>query len=191
MAVVDSDEPDTVIRRLQPLAEVAPVLDYSIEIKPYAAIMDVPGAPHDGRGEPVARSALADRITPELAEEAADLVRGGSAYFFQIRAMGGATADVPADATAFAGRSANFSLVALGASRERLDRAWDRMHPHFSGLYTSFESDLRPARLADAFPPATLRRLRTLKRRYDPGNVFRDNFNIAPDAESEKYPRIR
>jgi len=47
------------------------------------------------------------------------------------------------------------------------------------GLYLSFETDVRPERLGDAFQPRTLARLRELKRRYDPDNLFRDNFNIA------------
>ncbi len=35
-----------------------------------------------------------------------------------------------------------------------------------------------PERLARRLPAGTLARLRELKRRYDPGNLFRDNFNI-------------
>jgi FAD/FMN-containing dehydrogenase len=54
---------------------------------------------------------------------------------------------------------------------------------HLDGLYLSFESDLRPERLTDAFPPATLDRLRKLKAKYDPDNVFRDNFNITPASK--------
>jgi len=38
----------------------------------------------------------------------------------------------------------------------------------------SFETDPRPERLHDAFPPRTLQRLRELKRRYDPDGVFRE-----------------
>jgi FAD/FMN-containing dehydrogenase len=89
-------------------------------------------------------------------------------------------ADVPDDATAYAHRSANFSVVAFGASRDRLDAAWAELATHFRGLYLSFETDRRPERIAEAWPPATLSRLRALKKEYDPENVFRDNFNIDP-----------
>ena len=73
-------------------------------------------------------------------------------------------------------------MTAFGASGERLNTAWDEVYEHFDGLYLSFETDLRPERLNDAFPPKTLKRLRELKSRYDPDNVFRDNFNLAPQA---------
>ncbi|RAY17143.1 FAD-linked oxidoreductase [Actinomadura craniellae] len=180
MAVVDAADAETVVDRLQPLAATAPLLDHAIQILPYPAIMHTPPDVHNGHGEPVARSAFAEHLTPDLASAAACLVAGGDAYFFQIRSVGGAVADVAPDATAYAHRAANFQLTALGPSRKRLDHGWDGMQDQFSGLYLSFETDLRPERLHDAFPPATLRRLRELKLRHDPDNVFRDNFNIAP-----------
>ena len=34
--VVDSDDPDTIVDRLQPFAEIAPLLDQSVQILPYA-----------------------------------------------------------------------------------------------------------------------------------------------------------
>src|SRR5690606_40099507 len=116
----------------------------------------------------------------------AGLVLSGETYFFQIRSTGGAAEDVPADATAYAHRSARFSVVAMGASRSRLDARWDALADVFDGMYLSFDTDRRPethaARLADAFPPATLDRLREIKRRVDPANVFRDNLPVlGPD----------
>ena len=96
--------------------------------------------------------------------------------------MGGAVNDVPADATAYAHRTQNFSVNAVGRSTiERLNPVWDEhLYPHMDGLYLSFDTDPRPERLLDAFPEPTLTRLRELKAKYDPDNVFRQNFAIEP-----------
>ena len=181
-AVVDSDDPEVVVDRLQPLVEIAPLLDQAAQILPYAQMMNVPPGAHNGQGDPVARSGLIEHITPEFAAAAARLIASGAVYFFQIRSVGGAVADVHPDATAYANRSANFSVTAFGTDRDRVNQEWDELYGHFSGLYVNFETDLRPERLDDAYPGATMQRLRELKLRYDPDNVFRDNFNIAPAA---------
>jgi hypothetical protein len=181
MTMVDSNQPETIINRLQPLANAAPLYDQYVVITSYAAVMAnaQPGY-HHGQGEPVGRSGLVDHITPEFAAAAARLIRSGEVYFFQIRSVGGAVSDVDPDATAYANRAANFSVAAFGINRARMDAVWNELAPYFDGLYLSFETDLRPERVNDAFPPRTLERLRELKARYDPDNVFRDNFNIAP-----------
>ena len=181
MAVVDSSDPDVIIERLQPFANIAPLVGQEVRVQTYAQVMGnaAPG-PHRGQGEPVSRSGLIEHLTPEFTAAATRLIQSGEVYFFQIRTMGGAVADVADDATAFAHRQANFSVVALGTNRARLDAAWEDVYQHMTGVYLSFETDLRPERLHDAFPPPTLTRLRQLKRRYDPDNVFRDNFNVSP-----------
>ncbi|CAN5377514.1 hypothetical protein BH09ACT6_BH09ACT6_18440 [soil metagenome] len=184
LAVVDSDDPDTIVSRLQPLVSTAPLLDQSVQILPYSALMaNVQGGDHDGRGEPSARSGLIGHITPGFAAAAAALLETGEVYFFQIRSVGGAVADVAPAATAYANRAANFSVVAFGSHPERLNALWDDLVHHFDGLYLSFETDKRSERLEEAFPAETLARLRALKARYDPANVFRDNFNIAPTLQ--------
>lgn len=184
MAVVDSDDPDTIIAQLQPLAETAPMVAQNVSIQPYASVMaNAQDGSHNGQGEPLARSGLIEHITPEFAAAAAEFITSGATYFFQIRSVGGAVNDIDADATAYANRSANFSVVAFGTSRDRTSEAWDSLlKPHLSGLYLSFETGLHPERITDAFPPRTLARLRALKQRYDPENLFRDNFNIVPAA---------
>jgi len=181
MVAVDSADADTVLARLQPFAEIAPLGGSDARITSYAAVMaNASPDPHQGQGEPVTRAGLIRHITPEFALAIEKLMASGIVYFFQIRSAGGAVADVPSDATAFGHRDANFAVVAFGTDRARLDEAWEDMYRHFGGLYLSFETDTRTERLDDAFPAATLERLRALKHRYDPGNVFRDNFNIAP-----------
>ena len=179
MTVVDSTDPETIIDRLQPLAEIAPLLQQSVELKPYAAIMaNSTGAPHTAQGEPLFRSGLIEHITPAFAAAIASLLATGLVPFFQIRSVGGAVNDVAEDATAYAHRSANFSVAAVGTST-RLNDEWAKLGEHFSGLYLSFETDQSPERIGEAFPPATLARLRELKQQVDPNNVFRDNFNVA------------
>jgi hypothetical protein len=139
-------------------------------------------AEHRARGEPISRSGLLTHITPEFAAAAARVLRDGGIHWFQIRSVGGAVSDVDPDATAYAHRSANFQVVAMGSDEAVVDALWAHLRPHFDGLYLSFESGLRPERIAEAFPPRTLRRLRGIKAAHDPGNVFRDNFNIAPEV---------
>src|SRR4029077_17804726 len=102
-----------------------------------------------GVGEPAARSGLLDDITEPFAAAAQRLIASGAVYFFQMRSLGGAVADVPVDATAFARRSARFQLNAFGIDRARLDARWEEVYPHLQGLYVNFETDQRPQRLLD------------------------------------------
>jgi hypothetical protein len=179
MAMVDNDDPQTIIDQLTPVAGAGPLYQQNVVLAPYAAVMaNAAEGYHQGEGDPVSRTGLIEHLTPEFARAAAALIASGAIHWFQIRAVGGAVADVPADATAYGYRSANFSVVVMGSSRRRVDPLWDALAEHFDGLYLSFETDQRPERLADAFPPRTLERLRALKHRYDPQHLFRDNFPI-------------
>ncbi|MDO7880864.1 LLM class flavin-dependent oxidoreductase [Salinibacterium soli] len=181
--VVDSSDPDTIIERLQPFAQIAPLVQQQVQLVPYAQVMaNAQPGDHQGRGEPLARSGLLQSVTPAAASDLADFIRGGAPYFFQVRAVGGAVGDVDEDATAYSHREANFALTALGSSRAALDAAWDTLvGPHTEGMYWSFNSDARPERVAEAFPPATLARLLALKARVDPTGLFRDNLVLTPE----------
>jgi alkanesulfonate monooxygenase SsuD/methylene tetrahydromethanopterin reductase-like flavin-dependent oxidoreductase (luciferase family) len=181
MAMVDSADPDVIVRQLQPFAEIAPLVQQQVVVAPYAAVMNMfPETPHHGRGEPVSRSAFTREITPGFASASADLIRSGASHWYQIRTVGGAVADVAPDATAYAHRDANFALAVMGGNAQRLDRWFEPVRRQSHGLYLSFESDRHPDRIAEAFPPVTLERLRRLKAQLDPHNLFQDNFNITP-----------
>ncbi|WP_417562361.1 LLM class flavin-dependent oxidoreductase [Microbacterium sp.] len=183
--VVDSADPDAIIIRLQPFADLAPLVQQSVQLTDYAQVMaNADLGPHHGSGEPHARSALVGEITPEIALGVERMLRTGDVYFFQVRPVGGAVAEVADDATAYAHRSANFSITAFGADRERLDRSWRPVDAYAQGMYLSFDSSQRPERITEAFPPATLERLRAIKAEVDPDGVFTDNFSIVPAAEA-------
>jgi hypothetical protein len=190
--VVDNADPDVVIARLTPFLDLGTLAQQQVVITPYSGVMgmaaDVGPEGHQGHGDVNSRSAFFPELTASVARDTATMLRSGDVYFFELRAMGGAIADVPADATAFAHRASAFQLTAIGAGDRRLDAAFARVRRHADGLYLSFETDQRPERLRDAFPAATLERLRRLKRRYDPTNLFRDNFSINPGDPGQEAP---
>lgn len=178
MGVVHAHDPDRVVERLQPFAELAPLLQQSVQLVPYLAVMsNVQPGPHDGQGEPLARSGLADHLDATWSAAAAEMLERGLTHFLSLRPVGAAVSDVAQEATAYSNRAANFSVAALGSARSGLDEYWEeRMAPLHDGLYISFESPLTPAGIERAWRPETLRRLRALKREWDPDGVLRDNF---------------
>lgn len=190
--VVDSADAATITTRVLPFLELAPVVQHQVVVTSYTGLMNLhPDSEQHGQGEPIGRSGLLNGITPTFALEAAALLRSGSVQLFQLRSLGGATADVPSDATAFAHRQAQFAVNALAVDASEVDRHWDRIRPHLDGIYLSFETDRDPARLEEAFPAPTLKRLRTLKLELDPHNLFRDNFNIDPAATNTGEPEVQ
>ncbi|GAA0562989.1 FAD-binding oxidoreductase [Actinomadura livida] len=183
-AVVDDPDPDVVVDRLTPFLDLGRPVRRQAVLTPYSGVMgnaaDIGPEGQRGFGQPVSRSAFVPELTRGFARDAAELLSTGLVYFFELRAMGGAISDVSPDETAFSHRSPRFQATAMSSSDDLLTAEWDRLRPHFDGLYLSFETDRRPERLTDAFPPDVLERLRRLKARYDPDNLFRDNFNIPP-----------
>lgn len=183
-SVYAGDDTRAAVAALTPLLAAGPLLDQGAQLVPYHRVVRPQDAEHDPVGASAFRAGLMEHITPEAAGVMAEGLRSRAAGWLQIRSVGGAVNDVDPMATAYAHRTQNFAVNAVGArSRaERLDELWERLGPHLDGLYLSFEGDTRPERLAEAFPEPTLTRLRELKRRYDPGNVFDRNFPIPPDG---------
>jgi alkanesulfonate monooxygenase SsuD/methylene tetrahydromethanopterin reductase-like flavin-dependent oxidoreductase (luciferase family)/FAD/FMN-containing dehydrogenase len=182
LLLVNRADPDGVIAALEPIARIAPLVDQQVAMTTYDQVLSAyfHDAPHSAQGEPRSHSGLARHLIRELSLEAAAMLQAGASPFFQIRSVGGAVSDVPADATAYGWRDANFAISAFGTRHSELDSWWRRLEPHLEGLYLSFETDTGPEALAKAFPPSTLERLRDVKRRYDPTGLFRDNFYVPP-----------
>lgn len=176
--VVDSDDPDTILERLNAFAALAPLVRQQVVLATYDEVMATfVGDRAPAVGEPRFRSGLVASLGGEVARRSAALVGSGSTPWFQIRSMGGATEDVPADATAFAHRDARFSITAIGASGT-FDVLWRELEDVMDGLYLSFEQRTDAYLLERAFPPATLARLRAIKADIDPTGRFRDNFFV-------------
>ncbi|HEY2077355.1 MAG TPA: LLM class flavin-dependent oxidoreductase [Streptosporangiaceae bacterium] len=173
------DDTDAAVGALTPLLSAGPVLGQQAQRLPYASVVAPQDAAHyGGQAEPLFSNGFAMHLTPELTERIAAGLDRGAAFFVAIRAVGGAVNDVDPQSTAFAHRHQNFNVSSVGANPERFRRYWDQLRPALDGLYLSFETDRRPERLHDAFPDDTLTRLRQLKARYDPDNVFDQNFPV-------------
>jgi FAD/FMN-containing dehydrogenase len=105
----------------------------------------------------------------------------------QFRVLGGAVSRVPEAATAYAHRK-NPVMVNVAAfyeteAEKTVRQKWidDFAAALFQGDSAGYVGFLGPTeqdRLADAYPPETLKKLREVKNKYDPGNLFRLNFNI-------------
>ncbi len=140
----------------------------------------------------VAYSQFADGVDTSAAETIVEQLRASTATMVvtQLRVLGGAMARVPDDATAFAHRSRPV-MVAVAALFERPEErpehvAWvnglsTALRSGDDGVYVNFLGDEGEARVREAYPGQTWERLKAVKRRYDPGNLFRLNQNIPPD----------
>jgi FAD/FMN-containing dehydrogenase len=106
--------------------------------------------------------------------------------------MGGAIARVPAEATAFGDRTAPWAVWIASQwtdpAEDAMHRDWTRafstaLEPFKTGsvYVNAIGGDVTEARKLAAFGGAQkLERLRSLKRAWDPDNLFRRNHNVAP-----------
>jgi FAD/FMN-containing dehydrogenase len=190
-----SPDPDGAAAALAPFRRLAPVAGEDIRVVPYTEVLqDAPPMPPGMRFE--MRNALLPSLDDTAIGAIGALLRGGA--MLGLRGLGGAAARVQPDATAFAHRDAEVMVTAgamlpPGAPPARLGEAlaaWPDLTAsgaghgagQGAGAYVGFlvSPSADPGGAAAAYPAATRRRLAQVKRRYDPGNLFRRNHNIVP-----------
>jgi FAD/FMN-containing dehydrogenase len=110
---------------------------------------------------------------------------------FPIWQRGGAAGRVGEDETAFGGRGAGytFNITAATETAEGFDEErewvrdfWSALEPYHMGVYVNFLMEEGEGRIRQAYGAKKYDRLKALKRRYDPDNLFRLNQNIRPDV---------
>jgi FAD/FMN-containing dehydrogenase len=138
------------------------------------------------------RGELPAGVIAELLTRFAHERRQREARVLDFTPWGGAYNSVLADATSFAHRAERFLLkqevvvdasaseAARRAARAWLSRSWALVHPWGSGgVYPNFP-DPELEDWARAYHGANLDRLRRVKAKYDPGNVFRFDQSVPP-----------
>jgi FAD/FMN-containing dehydrogenase len=149
--------------------------------------------PEDPDYHPIAtgRTFFIDSVDRGVANTIVDHLNSTDAQMrvAQLRVLGGAMARVPVDATAFAHRRSKIivNVAALYGSADQASvyEPWvtgfaAALQQSDTGRYVNFLVDEGEAAIRAAYPGATWDRLRAIKARYDPTNLFRLNQNIPP-----------
>jgi hypothetical protein len=166
------------------------VLADDVTLKPYADVLVDGVVPPPGI-QLVTRSAFVDKDSvPEVLRILAETGSKQGSPIIAIRSLGGATARVAADATAYAHRQAELMVIlttigpppVVAAARPALQGIWGQLSPHVTGAYANFLSEAADVDVAAVYPAATYERLAAVKREYDPGNLFASNHNVRPAA---------
>jgi FAD/FMN-containing dehydrogenase len=185
---VDGDDLDAAARLVDPIRRLGPVTGDDVRVKPYADVLVDGAAPPPGI-RLVTRNALVDTgSVPAALAVLADVGARPGSPFLAVRSLGGAVSRVPEDATAYAHRAAELMVVttvigpdaAIEAGRPGWDATWARLAPHAAGAYANFLASAGEEDVAAVYPERTRKRLAAVKARYDPGNLFARNHNVAP-----------
>jgi FAD/FMN-containing dehydrogenase len=179
-------------RALAPFRALAEPLADMVQPMPYAGLFE----PVEDMEvtEESARSLFMDTVDADAAATIVERLQAATAPMAvaQVRALGGAMARVPPEATAFAHRDrrvmAGVGAVYDQAADKPVHDAWAddfaaALRQGDPGVYVNFLADEGPGRVREAYPGATWERLVEVKRRWDPGNLFRRNQNIPPVSE--------
>ena len=172
---------------LTPLLELPSVSDVSLGPVAYPDLLEA--APP---GKPPFQFVGGNGFVPDLSDAALDAFLRALdrevPTMLLLRALGGAFSRVPADATAIAQRDGQALLALNGllpaeATDDQLAAARDGVDEAIAfttGRYSNFTPEFGDEVVTEIFPPATLERLRAVKRAVDPGDVFRASHHIAP-----------
>ena len=182
---------DAAKRAIAPFRSLATPIADMVKPGPYVAMYP----PEDPSYRPTAigRTMFVDAINATAAETIFDYLSRSDATMrvAQLRALGGAMARVPADATAYAHRSkpmlVNVAAFYTSEADREVRRAWvsafaRTLQPNDDAAYVGFLTDDGEARIRAAYPGATWDRLTRIKSIYDPANLFKLNQNIPPRA---------
>ena len=184
-AVVDADA------AFKPVREFGPPLLHGVQAMPFPALQGAfdalypPGDQWYWRADFVNK--LSDAAIAEHERFAAALPTPKSTM--HLYPIDGAAHRIKAADTPFAYRDAQWAEVIVGVSPDSADREkitawtkdyWHALHPHSAGgAYVNMMMDEGEERIRASYR-GNYARLATIKREYDPDNLFRVNQNIRP-----------
>lgn len=178
----------------QPLRTLAEPLADLMGPMPYTAMQSLLDPLWTAGAQNYFTAALLDRLTDETIDTLLAQHAAGQAPVRELHLhhCGGAMAQIPTAATAFAHRNAAYVLNIIARSPDRAGfaehagwaRATHRAVDPWStgGAYVNFTSESGQDKVQASYPPETYAHLVAAKDRYDPTNLFQLNQNIRPSA---------
>jgi FAD/FMN-containing dehydrogenase len=184
-------QPDSADKIFAPIRKVAPIVAEMVAPMPYPVL--------NGLFDPLLPAGLQHYWKADFASEISEGAIKAHLEFgpkvpavsatMHIYPINGACSRVPSDATAFAYRDAKFATVIAGMWPDPADNEknikwvkdyYQAVHPHSSaGGYVNFMSGDDQDRIRDNYK-GNYDRLVTIKKKYDPANLFHMNQNIKP-----------
>lgn len=178
----------------RPFRQLAPPLLDTMALIPYTAIGSIANDPKEPLPILVGTELLRE-ISPEVIEQVLRVVGAterSSLKIVEIRHLGGAIARRAEGSSPVGHRGAGFWMNAIAGferpeeqngAADEVAIVQDAVRPWTTGGVLLNGLAPRSQRLRSAYAPENYRRLVSLKRKYDPGNLFRYNHNIPPAAE--------
>ena len=188
--VFDGDIPELAADALEPIRRLGTVIDDDVARVSYADTL-ADGATLPPGIRLVTRSGFVERDSvPEVLQMLATTAASTGSPAIAVRSVSGAVSRVPNDATAYPHRRAELMVAtltagpdaAVTAAEPKLDAIWRELAAHVTGAYANFLTSATDADVAAIYPAETFTRLATVKRQYDPGNVFARNHNVPPSS---------
>jgi hypothetical protein len=149
--------------------------------------------PEDASYHPTAlsRNMFIKDVDTKVAASAIDMLNKIDAPIkaLQFRVLGGAIARVADDVTAYAHRQnpimCNIACFYQTEAEKQAKQNWvddfsKLLYQGDDAAYVNFLGPSEQNRILDAYPKQILLRLREVKAKYDPENLFRMNVNITP-----------
>jgi FAD/FMN-containing dehydrogenase len=191
--VLYTGDPERGAEHIAPLRALGPALD-AVQPMPYAALQSMMDPNHPERLRNYYKSGFIDMLTDDAIDAviAAANAAPSPTSAVLLHPFGGAFSRMDGMATALGHRDAGWGYQALSSWADKdddaLNIAWTR---HFASTlepwaraagFPNFIAERGDAEIAVAYGAERLQRLRAVKDRWDPENVFRHNHNIRPTA---------
>ncbi len=184
----DGDDPELADQAIDPIRQLGMVVEDDITLTPYSDIL-MDGPPPPPSIQLVMRNAFVGRESVSgVIDMLAETAKSEGAPFISVRSVGGAVSLVPDNATAYAYRQAELLVTttvagparAVDDARPALDALWEKLAPQVTGAYANFLTSATEENVAEIYPADFYHRLESVKRQYDPTNLFAHNHNIRP-----------